>query len=264
MTQPPEILLPRTITLGTKGLDVIALARGLSRAGYMEWGPFTDVYGNFKRDAVHRFQIDRHIKPAGYGPFTHDLLRRTHKKDSIEWAFDSVAIDLMHKAYNLYHITTETEIRNKIIQMARYLYSYRNQIAYDQYRPFPLLHIGDPPPRRLDCSGFFTSCWYAAGAKKNPNANADGSRFAWNGTGYTISLWRGGRKVRKELLKPGDAVLYGFTEKETEYFPKGSPTHVALWEGHDDLVISNGSHPMGRYPYNYRDDINCFMTYEVM
>lgn len=258
----PSTPLARPLYLGTKGKDVVAVKRSLSRAGYMQWGSFTEVYGEHARVAVHDFQKDHGLAPAGYGQRTHNALLAAHRKGSSEWAWDSYSITLMHEEYVLLHISPEERIRKQGIQMLRYLYEHSLVTAYSQARPYPLIHLGDPVPRRLDCSGLAGLSHYAAGAR-NPNVQG-GYRLPWNGEGYTGTLLNGGTRTTKDRLKPLDFVFYGFTTRVTDAFPYGSPTHVAIWEGEGDNVFSMGSYPMRHTYYRYRHDINCYVTYDVV
>lgn len=265
----PKVLLPRPIVLGTSGRDVVMVARALSRAGYMEWGSFTPLYGKFKREAVHEFQIDKKLttkgKYLGYGVRTHEALRQTRPKVGTGWAFDQFGINVMAEEYARLHESPEQIIRANIISMARRIYLSRSLFPYRQSRPFPLVKLsGSLTPLRqgIDCSAYATITRYAAGAI-NPNVMG-GTRLPWNGQGYTGTLLAGGRKCTRAELLPGDFVFYGFSRKSTPAFPYGSPTHIAIWEGKNDMVYSNGSYPMGHYNYRYRHDINCYVTSRVI
>lgn len=261
----PIVPLPRNLMSGSKGQDVIAVKRALSHAGFMQWGQFTNVYGPSTRNAVHAFQKAHGIKPAGYGPKTHYALVHTHKKGSKTiWAYQKFEILIMQDVYEELHISPETRIRNRIIQMAQYLYAHRYQIYYSQSRPFPLIHIGGTPPRHLDCSGFFTLCHYAGGAK-NPNIES-GHRLPWDGEGYTGTIMAGGHRVADlSHLKAGDAIFYGFTYHPSPAFPYGAPTHIALFEGHDTKnVYSMGSYPLRHSYYRYWNAINSYYTFDVV
>ena len=260
----PSTPLARDIYLGTKGLDVVAVKRALSRAGYMQWGTFTQTWGDFAKLACHNFQKDHNLRPAGYGPRTHDKLLNTRAKGKPgEWAYDNLSIEYMHTEYVTLRITPEQRIRALGIQMCRYLYEHSVHIGYSQGRPSWLGHLGDPPPDGLDCSGLANVAHYAGGAR-NPNIEA-GIRLPWNGEGYTGTLIAGGTKTTKDKLKPLDLVFYGFTTKPSPAFSYGAPTHVAVWEGDQaESVFSMGHYPMGHYHYNYGMYINCFVTYNVL
>lgn len=255
----PQTPLARPIIRGTKGQDVIAVKRALSRAGYISWTQFTDVAGPYFINAVHKFQTDHKIKPAGYGTHTHSVLLNTKKAGSkTEWAWDSYSIGLEHAEYVLLSTTPEQRIRAAILQAARNLYAYRNIIAYDQARPFPLYSMGGAIPRYIDCSGFAIDCFHAA------NARCPVYGGSYDGEGYTGSLLAAGKKVAStHYLKPGDLIFYGYTTRPSLAFPYGSPTHVAVYDGNGG-VYSNGHHPMGHYLTYYGMPINCYVTYNVV
>jgi cell wall-associated NlpC family hydrolase len=255
----PTVPLARPIILGTKGQDVIAVKRSLSRAGYIKWDSFTDVAGQYCMESVHEFQSDHGIDHAGYGPHTHAKLLETRKEGSkTEWAWDSYSIGLEHAEYVLLHTSPEQRIRSAIVQAARNLYAHRYQIAYTQGRPFALYNMGGPVPTHLDCSGFVIDCYHAAGAR------CPDYRRVYDGEGYTGTLLAGGKKVADwRNLKAGDLVFYGYTTNPKPAFPYGSPTHVALYDG-NGMVYSNGHYPMGHYNVYYGLSINCYVTYNVV
>lgn len=261
-TTHPNAPLARPIILGTKGKDVIAVKRALSRAGYIEWGSFTNVAGKFFTQSVHNFQKEVGLPKAGYGQKTHNALLAQRKKGSkTEWAWDTYSILLEHEEWVTLHITPEDRIRANIIQAARNLYAHRLAIGYSQDRPYAEYVMGGAIPSRLDCSGFTSTCYHAAGAK-NPNYQIGIGTLPWDGEGYTGTELAAGIRTTRDKLKPGDMVMYGFTVRTSPAFPYGSPTHVALWVG-DGTVYSMGAYPMGHYYYNYRSDINCYVTFDV-
>jgi hypothetical protein len=234
----------------------------------MQWGKFTPTWGENARRATHDFQKAKKIPLAGFGPRTFEALRTTHRKGSkTDWAFDDYAVELEREEYAKLHVNPEVKIRNGIIQMARYLYAWRFYYGYDMVRPFPLLTLGSQiagKRYRWDCSGNLIICHYAGGAK-NPNV-VGGRRLTWaaGGEGYTGSLMAGGRKCNRGELKPGDAVMYGFTRRPNAAFAYGDPTHVAIWEGDGyGNVFTFGSYPDHHCNYNYRTDINCYVTFDV-
>lgn len=258
----PNVPLARPIILNTKGRDVIAVKRALSRAGYLDWTKFTDVAGPYFVKAVHAFQKHVGLPNAGYGERTHYALVHTRKKGSkTEWAWDAYSISLEHEKYVLLHQSPEVRIRAGIIQAARNIYAHRYSVAYSQSRPYPLYSMGGPIPSHLDCSGFASDCYHAAGAK-NPNVYYGVGRAPWDGEGYTGTLLAGGVRTTLDRLKAGDLVFYGYTLHPTQAFPYGAPTHVAVFDGAGG-VYSNGHYPMGHYKVYYGLSINCYVTYDV-
>jgi hypothetical protein len=83
------------------GVDVVALKRAFSRAGYFPWRDYDDSYSEaFAQEAVVPFQAANGIQSTGnYGQATHEELRNTRRKGHPqEWAFDAVSIRLMQDA----------------------------------------------------------------------------------------------------------------------------------------------------------------------
>ena len=82
-------------------VDVVAVKRAVSRAGFFPWQDFDDSYNeNFATKGVKPFQKAKGINATGnYGQATHDALRNTRRKDhATEWAFDQISINLMKEA----------------------------------------------------------------------------------------------------------------------------------------------------------------------
>lgn len=88
------------------GDDVLAVKRVLSRAGYLPWTEFTNVYGEGAENACREFQRDVGITgpdggdPLGhYGKSTHDALREAERKGySGEDAWDDYSTKLYAEA----------------------------------------------------------------------------------------------------------------------------------------------------------------------
>ena len=255
----PTVPRCRPIREGTKGIDVVGVKRAGIRAGLIdgEVGDITPVAGPYFMQFCKNLAKKNGIKTPieGYGPQLHLALRNTKKEGSREWAFDKYAITLMEQSCEQLSEKPDTRIRQAIRDAAMYWNRVRDQIDYDQIRPWPMI---EPPkiPDRCDCSGFVSMCHFAAGAD-NPNNRQ------WDGLGYTGTLMAGGKKVEFKDLKLGDAIFYGFTTRSSPAFPYGSPTHVALYVG-GGMVISHGqSTGPSHYHYRYRSDINCYVTYDV-
>jgi hypothetical protein len=236
---PPR---PRLLHQGTVGLDVLAVKRALSRAGYIKWGDFTTTFGPYALVAVKAFQKDHGIVTTGlYGAETHAALERTHSKGHpAEWAFDDYSVELMHEEANL--LNPEAVVRSAIVAAGFFWYAHRAAIAYREQRPFSLLR---PPavPKVWDCSAFATNCYYAGDAP-DPNGRH------YDGQGYTGTLMSRGKRVALAQMKPGDLIFWGYTQHGSPAFPVGSPTHVSVFTGYDGgvpMTLSNGHHPMGYY-----------------
>jgi hypothetical protein len=252
----PEVAFCRSLKVGKQGKDVIGHKRALSRAApdLYPWlgSNFTAYYGPRFADAVGKWQKRKGMEVTErIGLPTHNALEKAKAKNKpTEPAFDSYADKLCADFCNEFTETT----REKVVEAGFFWYYHRSGIAYSQYRPF---WLGNPPgvPKRWDCSGFVTGCYFAGGAK-DPN----GRRY--DGYGYTGTLIENGTKISREQLLPGDLIFYGFVYRSRPAFPYGSPTHVAMYVG-NDMVLSHGSYPMGYYHYRYRHDINHYRTYNI-
>lgn len=253
----PNVRFARDITRGCKGKDVVGHKRALSRAAPARypWHDFTEYAGDIFMRAFMDWKKSKNMNSLPrIGLTAHNVLERTHEKDSQEWAFDAVAIELCKEYYDTHHAKPENSVREAGKSAAFFWYSHRGSIAYSQYRPFSL---GKPPwvPSRWDCSAFATACHYAAGAPDPNGRNYDHQ-------GYTGTLIEHGMRVATVgELKPLDLIFYG-NARRTAGFSSGAPTHVAVYVG-NGMVISHGHYPMSYYRYNYRSDINHFRHYKV-
>ncbi len=82
-------------------IDVVAVKRAISRAGFWPWQDFDSAYSEaFAQDGVRPFQQQSGLTASGnYGEATHNKLVATHRKGSAtEWAFDPISIRLMDEA----------------------------------------------------------------------------------------------------------------------------------------------------------------------
>ena len=251
----------RTIRPGTNGADVIAVKRALSRAGFMQWGAFTPIWGPNALRACKAFQAANGIPQSGdYGPRSHArLLATPPKAGGGDSAWDAHGLRMLREFCEL---GRELQVRKQIVAAAEFWNQRRDEIGYALLRPFPLARPPGVPPWS-DCSGFVTLCHMSAGAK-NPNVQG-GQPLPWNGFGYTGTLVDGGRRrERAEELRPGDAVFYGFTKSPSGPFPLNSPTHVALWIGDGKVITHGKSEGPERQHYLYWTEINCFVSYDVV
>ena len=151
---------------------------------------------------------------------------------------------------------TKTIKRRNIINRGLRYYHYRNRIAYSQARPTQITLPRETT--RLDCSGLVACCMDFAEVMP---------KVDWRYTNTWIQDDLGTR-VTLANARPGDVVFYG---------PRlGNPTHEALYlgtladlktlkvtiapevekamKGGGRMVLSNGHHPMGLYPIDYRSD----------
>jgi hypothetical protein len=259
----PNVPFCRPLHNGMRGDDVRSHKRALSRAMPDAYPPmaFTPLFGPRFETAVKHFQRDQLIQSTGrIGRETHEALERAHKHGSkTAWAFDAKAIGQATAFCHEFSKSPEERVREAIVDTGFYWYAHKGSIAYSQARPFQL---ENPPgvPSRIDCSGFATACWHAGGG---PDPNGRG----FDGLGYTGTLISRGMPVQHlGDLKPGDLIFYGSTTNSSPAFPYGSPTHVAMFVGTIQgvvSVLSMGSYPMRLLPYNYRT-INHLRHYNVV
>jgi Putative peptidoglycan binding domain len=195
---PPVVPYTRKLHLGSTGRDVIAVKRALSRAGFMDWGDFTPLWGRYAVTACKNFQKAKRLKQSGEYTFaTHEALRKAHRKGSkTEWAFGGLSIAMMHGA----DTTPEERIRYRIVDFLNWTILHRDMISYRQYRP------NDPhciPLREhwyADCSEYAKTSYLCSGAK-----SPDGLDWQW---GSTYSFREHGRAISLDHAKIGDMVFY--------------------------------------------------------
>ncbi len=246
----------REIKRGTKGKDVVALKRALSRSGLLAWkgAAFTPLMGPFAVKALQKFQ--RRVKLPGdgvYGPRTHAALVR-QRYHGVQ-AFDRYSAFLMASASILTpsqqaaaaELRRELDVRRKIVALCWLSYGERDRMHYTQgpLRWYGLDRGIYPPnvPSYGDCSAWLTWVLKRAGVRNDPNG------YGWR-AGFTCTLLQHGRRVVGQPM-PGDASFYG----------GGTGKHVAIYVG-KGLEIGFGSE---RGPSltstRYRRDHRCYIDY---
>ena len=238
------------------GDDCLAVKRALSRAGFIGWQQFTNVYGTQAEDGCRAFQQAVGIKGDGGGPPRGHYGASTHKKllqakaanKDHQWAFDDYSIQL-YKGYRAPSAPTGSK-RDTIVSTAKLGVSKAPQIHYtqdsrrmqgvrEQIRPQAV-------PSWEDCSSFATWTYWVAGA---PAPNGRG----YDGYGYTGTLVENGKRIPVGSAQPGDLIFYG-----TGW---GSTSHVVICIGGGRCV----SHGSEGGPYNsdiyYRADIVGAISY---
>jgi len=258
----PDVAFCRSLKPGVRGDDVIAHKRAVSRADpdAYAWREFTPLYGPAFEKAVRKLQRMHGITPSGrIGKPTHELLERMRSKnDPKEPVFGKYEQKMCKDFCAGYTKSPDEKVRDEIVRSGFYWYAHRGTIAYSQLRPFQL---GKPTwvPSRWDCSAFATACHFAGGA---PDPNGRG----YDQQGYTGTLMSRGTVVGNlAQLDPGDLIFYGYTLSSSPAFPKGSPTHVAVYVGKVngvESVLSHGHYPMSLLPVAYRP-INHLRHYDV-
>jgi peptidoglycan hydrolase-like protein with peptidoglycan-binding domain len=234
-------LLPRTLKVGMRGNDVLAMKRALSRAGYGRWKPFTKLFGRNMETLLKRFQRDHGLKSIDgvYGPLSHKLLARF---------YDDYGMSLMNDL--AYEINARNNPAQKMVSAALEIYNFcrltgrggytqsarRMSIVRNRWRaPFSeKLWLSE------DCSSSVTgACWLAG--VPDPNG------LGYNGQGYTGTLVTHGFRISSPVL--GALGFYG----------SGWPyKHVVMCVAVKPqvLVFSWGSGlPKVLNPY-YRSDLN--------
>lgn len=225
----------RTIKVGDRGADVLAVKRALVRAGYGKHGMLiTTRMGGAAMRNVHRFQHAHHLPVGNYNHATHNRLLPY---------FDARGRDLLHDYLKL-------GVRDRIVNTAIYAVLRNAQIHYTQgsERMYGVRNHIKPPkvPIYEDCSSFATWCYWVAGA---PDPNG----LHYNGYGYTGTQISHGHRVVHP--SPGDLAFYGWGYN-------GAPKHVALCIG-GVRIVSHGSEsgPQIRSNIDYRSDFRECRSY---
>lgn len=195
------LLVPfkRLLRQGAKGPDVAGVKRALSRAGYMQWGAFTEVWGTGAATACNRFRRKHGLGAGPYNERVHALLRATPAAGRHgQWAFDATAALLVAR----YTSRTPEQARRELI-VAAWLHGYhmRDAMWYRQFRP--MTDMAPPPnvPNVLDCSTF-TTWGYRSAHAPDPNG------MGYTGWGNSWAQTRHGARVAESGTKPGDIVHY--------------------------------------------------------
>lgn len=216
------VLFVRELKRGSKGRDVLAVKRALSKAGYIHWGGFTKTFGPYAVKALKRFQKAKGLKVTG----VYD--KKTHAK--LAPSFDAYGVWLLGQNPNQ---SPEEKVAQAIVNTAIYTYNMRAQIHYSQgshRMDFVRLKIRPPKvPTETDCSGIATFDYWAAYAP-DPNGNH------FNGYGYTGTMAGHGVQVRIKSIKdakPANLALYG---------RRPNFSHVVVCIG-GGKGISHGSEP---------------------
>ncbi len=122
--------------------------------------------------------------------------------------------------------SSQSGVRAKIVEIARWGIANEPSIHYQQSRPVDGLDHRRKLPLHTDCSGFSTLCYKWAGAKIDPN----GGNFG--GGAYTGTMLQHCRHIAKSAVQPGDLVVWGA-------YP-GHHVALVLEAGADPLLCSHG------------------------
>lgn len=230
--EPPTLVVPYRgpLKVGMKNLAVRAMKRALSRAGYIKWHRFDNVFYKGTRAFLVEFQKDVLVEVTGiYDLPTHRKLARFYDAYSIQYLLGEP-------------ISADDKIRNGFLAQLMYLYNRRYSLIYTQARPFDLRR----PPRGLDCSA--SGEW---AAKWTPLPSPSGySTFGYGNTDTQFARFRAKGWIRSSIREAKIA--------DPKYYGVGSdPSHVAYFVGRKDgtsRVWSFGHFPIGIYDHDYRHD----------
>lgn len=230
--------LPRTLHILMKGVDVKALQRALSRAGYRKWGFFTENFGSGVLKQLKAFQRAHGLKQDGiYGPATHAKLKSF---------YDLYGTSLMVQEQKILFVE---QPQQRLLASATLCYNNRDKIGYTEgpLRMWGVTHHIHSPnyPITGDCSAM-TTWYYYDDELPDPN------NLGYDGEGFTGTECLHGVNVSLDQLQIGDLVFYGYR------YPY---KHVAIYVG-NGKVISHGS-AIGPLllPVNYRSDARIARRY---
>jgi hypothetical protein len=218
--RPPVVPFVRELEQGMVGLDVVAVKRALSRAGYIEWAPggaFSNVAGPFFVTSLNRFKRAKGLKQDGKYSFpTHEALRKSRRRRSrSEWAFDRLAIHTLEGKLQ----TPEERVLDGILAACDQAILRRDLIRYAQVRPYPDMLPYPNLPNVCDCSQFVTWC-YRSGGAPDPNGEVGGTFWRY---GFTGTLWLNQEvPLVLSMIRLGDLVFYGTPWRA------GGAAHVAI------------------------------------
>lgn len=229
----------RSLKRGSRGRDVVAVKRALSRAlpRIFRWQKrFSPIFGPFTIRALKHFQRTRGLKPDGqYGPKTHAKLARH---------FDDYAVKYLWRAKA--GKTGEAAKRDAIVAAAYLTYRNRHSIGYTQgpSRMMGVTHRLKPPrfPTWADCSAICTWYYYVAGA---PDPNGRG----YDGFGFTGTMRAHGHEVSSP--QPGDDVHYGSGTGRHVGTSVGGSRHIGHGSSAGPLLLGNW----------YRDDLSHYRSH---
>ena len=233
LMRPQIVAVPfHPVKQGDTGLQVRALKRALSRAGYIRWaqgGNFTLLFGEYAVRALKKFQKDHQLEQTGrYARVDHVKLARFYDDYSIKYILGAIKPP----------VSAEETKRNAFLAQLMYLYNRRYNIRYAQSRPFDT----DRPPWGLDCSA---SGEWAAKWSNTPSL----SGYSSYGYGNTDTQLDRFRRLGRVFSSISQAELC-----DPLYYGRGSdPSHVAFYIG-ATRVWSFGSFPIKLLPYDYRHD----------
>jgi hypothetical protein len=216
--------LPRWLSIGSKGRDVLALQRALQRAGSLaRTHKAGRVFDSEVDTAVRAFQAAQSLEVDGVvGPDTYEALGPSYDSRG-KWLVSQVRLEPPDAELPL---SSSATIRQKIVLAAHLGVEQRSRIHYTQdgRRMDGVRRRILPPavPSWEDCSSFATWCYWVAGAPDPNGRNYDG--FGYTGTQIVNG-------VETTDPEPGDLCFYGSS--------RSAITHVTIYVG-NGRVVSHG------------------------
>lgn len=241
----PVVPFVRVLKRGSVGRDCIAAKRALSRAGYMTWGDFTNVWGEYAENALKKLEKARGWKITGVYAYTrHEALRKMHRKGHpSEWAFDAMAIAIMRDE----DVSPWERVSNRVTNAIDQAILHRDWIPYTMERPYPDIEpYPNLPNEGADCSGFVAWALRSGGpGVPDPNGMVAGTYWRYGFTGF---MWARNPVVPQlAVSRVCDLVFYG------RPWESGGGAHVAIVRHIEpDGTRYVGSHGSSVGPLNLR------------
>lgn len=216
-----RVAYPRERKRGTRGRDVAADQRALTRAGFRPWGKTKDgkrrytatgQFGPKTVEQVKAFQRAHGLTPDGViGRMTHAALSKPRAANPYGWYSWQESKDMaaVRRAIDAQEsvLMSAKKVVDRIVAAALLTVRYRDQIHYTQG---PLRMVGVtaglfPPnfPRYADCSSHYTWLKFQGGA---PDPNLRG----YDGFGYTGTQEGHGTLYSVSDAPLSAAVFYGY------------------------------------------------------
>ncbi len=250
------VMLPRTLKEGMRGMDVYAVKRACSRAGFGKWlgVHFTHIFGRFFTTNLKKFQAAHGLTPDGeYGPATHKKMARYFDayganemlklwKAAQETPIDvAVKVNLTARNYAWQNAYTQSSKRMQIVR-----WGIKTLAALvDFYRKGNTLHE--------DCSSFQQGASFI-GRLINPSTGT----HVYTQDGYTGTHAVHG--VRVAVAKKGDLGFYGNGwpyHHEVRALEDATPEN-----GHNPIVGSHGKPGFDLERAFYRSDFSHWRRYD--
>jgi len=183
-------------------IDVEAVKRAISRAGFWPWQEFDQAYSEmFARNGVGKFQKAAGLKvDRVYGKATHDKLRAAKAKDHPgEWAFDATAIELMKRAKAQQKPKEQTVAE----ELARFCATFDGPYVWGGEHDRTL--TDDSVHGGFDCSSSTSFALFHAGLLGDSQAHVSGWFKTWGepGRGRYITVHAASDHVWVEFTVPG-------------------------------------------------------------